>query len=121
MKILITTDWYEPVINGVVTSVVNLSNELKKRGHEVKILTLSRNHHTYIVGDVIYAASVGAGKIYPEARLKMPVIKAVKDALGLGLKEAKEVVDNAPKAVKEGVSKDDADAISKKQMRQMRR
>ena len=54
MKILITTDWYEPVINGVVTSVVNLSNELKKRGHEVKILTLSRNHHTYIVGDVIY-------------------------------------------------------------------
>ena len=81
MKILITTDWYEPVINGVVTSVVNLSNELKKRGHEVKILTLSRNHHTYIVGDVIYAASVGAGKIYPEARLKMPVIKAVIDKL----------------------------------------
>ena len=40
MKILITTDWYEPVINGVVTSVVNLSNELKKRGHEVKILTI---------------------------------------------------------------------------------
>lgn len=35
MKILITTDWYEPVINGVVTSVVNLSNELKKRGHEL--------------------------------------------------------------------------------------
>lgn len=56
MKILITTDWYEPVINGVVTSVVNLSNELKKRGHEVKILTLSRSHHTYAEGDVIYAA-----------------------------------------------------------------
>ncbi len=45
MKILITTDWYETVIKGVVTSVVNLSNELKKRGHEVKILTLSRNHY----------------------------------------------------------------------------
>ena len=81
MKILITTDWYEPVINGVVTSVVNLSNELKKRGHEVKILTLSRSHHTYAEGDVIYAASIGAGKIYPEARLKMPVIKAVIDKL----------------------------------------
>lgn len=81
MKILITTDWYEPVINGVVTSVVNLSNELKKRGHEVKILTLSRNHHTYTDGDVIYAASIGAGKIYPEARLKMPVIKAVIDKI----------------------------------------
>lgn len=35
MKILITTDWYEPVIKGVVTSVVNLSNKLKKRGHEL--------------------------------------------------------------------------------------
>ena len=81
MKILITTDWYEPVINGVVTSVVNLSKELKKRGHEVKILTLSRNHHTYTDGDVIYAASIGAGKIYPEARLRMPVIKAVIDRL----------------------------------------
>ena len=62
-------------------SVVNLSRELKARGHEVKILTLSRNHHTYIDGDVIYAASIGAGKIYPEARLKMPVIKAVIDKL----------------------------------------
>lgn len=81
MKILITTDWYEPVINGVVTSVVNLAKELKERGHDVKILTLSRNHHTYIDGDVIYAASIGAGKIYPEARLKMPVIKAVIDKL----------------------------------------
>lgn len=47
MKILITTDWYEPVINGVVTSVVNLSNELKKRGHEVKILTLEKSPHIY--------------------------------------------------------------------------
>ena len=45
---------------------------------------------------------------------KIAVIKAVREITGLGLKEAKEVVDNAPKAVKEGVSKDDADAISKK-------
>ena len=45
---------------------------------------------------------------------KINVIKVVKEITGLGLKEAKEVVDNAPKAVKEGVSKDDADAISKK-------
>ena len=42
---------------------------------------------------------------------KMAVIKAVKDICGLGLKEAKEVVDNAPKALKEGVSKADADKI----------
>ena len=44
---------------------------------------------------------------------KMSVIKAVKDITGLGLKEAKELVDNAPKTVKEGVSKTDAEAIEK--------
>ena len=42
MKVLITTDWYKPAINGVVTSVCNLREELQQRGHEVKILTLSR-------------------------------------------------------------------------------
>lgn len=49
-----------------------------------------------------------------DAAAKTKVIKVVREITGLGLKEAKEVVDNAPKAVKEGVSKDDADAISKK-------
>lgn len=42
---------------------------------------------------------------------KVKVIKAVKDATGLGLKEAKEVVDGAPKVVKEGVSKEEAEAL----------
>ncbi|MCQ2482557.1 MAG: 50S ribosomal protein L7/L12 [Clostridia bacterium] len=45
---------------------------------------------------------------------KMNVIKAVKDACGLGLKEAKEAVEAAPKALKENVSKDEADALAKK-------
>ena len=45
---------------------------------------------------------------------KMGVIKLVKEITGLGLKESKELVDNAPKAIKEGVSKADADDISKK-------
>lgn len=45
---------------------------------------------------------------------KMPVIKAVKDALGLGLKEAKEVVDGAPKVLKEGVAKEEAESIKAK-------
>jgi len=40
---------------------------------------------------------------------KIQVIKVVREPTGLGLKEAKEVVDSAPKAVKEGVSKEDAD------------
>jgi len=41
---------------------------------------------------------------------KMSVIKAVRDITGLGLKESKEIVDGAPKAVKENVSKEDAEA-----------
>ena len=44
---------------------------------------------------------------------KMGVIKAVKEITGLGLKESKDLVDNAPKPVKEGVSKADAEAIQK--------
>ena len=45
---------------------------------------------------------------------KVSVIKAVREITGLGLKEAKDVVDGAPKAVKEGVSKADAVAAKKK-------
>ena len=45
---------------------------------------------------------------------KMGVIKLVKDICGLGLKEAKEVVDNAPKTLKEGVSQAEADEIKAK-------
>jgi len=44
---------------------------------------------------------------------KVNVIKVVRAVTGLGLKEAKDLVDGAPKAVKEGVSKADADAIAK--------
>lgn len=42
---------------------------------------------------------------------KLQVVKAVKEAAGLGLKEAKELVDAAPKAVKEGVSKEEAEQL----------
>jgi large subunit ribosomal protein L7/L12 len=45
---------------------------------------------------------------------KIQVIKVVKEATGLGLKEAKDIVDGAPKAVKEGVSKADADELKTK-------
>ena len=55
--------------------------------------------------DVILA-NAGANKIN--------VIKVVREITGLGLKEAKEVVDNAPKTLKEGVSKEEADQIKEK-------
>ena len=45
---------------------------------------------------------------------KVKVIKVVREATGLGLKEAKEVVDNAPKAVKTGVSKEEAEELKTK-------
>lgn len=70
MKVLITTDWYEPVINGVVTSVLNLARGLRALGHNVKILTLSGTRRSYVQGDVTYMGSVGAGIVYPNARLR---------------------------------------------------
>ena len=45
---------------------------------------------------------------------KIQVIKVVREATGLGLKEAKELVDNAPKPIKEAISKEDADALAEK-------
>ncbi len=44
---------------------------------------------------------------------KLQIVKLVKDLAGLGLKEAKELVDSAPKPVKEGVAKDEAEALKK--------
>jgi len=54
--------------------------------------------------DVILKAAGGA---------KLKVVKTVKELTGLGLKEAKDIVDSAPKAVKEGVSKAEAEGIQK--------
>jgi large subunit ribosomal protein L7/L12 len=54
--------------------------------------------------DVILKAAGGA---------KLQVVKLVKDLAGLGLKDAKDLVDSAPKAVKEGIAKDEAEALKK--------
>jgi len=68
MKILITTDWYTSAINGVVTSVVNLETQLKKRGHDVIILTLSQDGYSKHEGNVYYIGTFDISKIYPKAR-----------------------------------------------------
>ena len=70
MKILITSDWYIPAVNGVVTSVKNLRRELELRGHEVRVLTLSQNRRSYERDGVTYLGSVAAGLVYPGARLR---------------------------------------------------
>lgn len=69
MKILITTEWYAPTINGVVTSIVNLEKELNRLGHEVRILTLSDRNRSYRRDHVTYIRSISAGKIYPGVRV----------------------------------------------------
>lgn len=68
MKILITTDVYTSNVNGVVTSIKNLTKALTERGHEVRILTLSQRGASYREGNVYYIRSLDAGKVYPGAR-----------------------------------------------------
>ena len=75
---------------------------------------------------VVVAAAAGAGAAAGEEKTefdvelteaganKVKVIKVVREITGLGLKEAKEVVDGAPKVVKEGASKEEAEEIQKK-------
>lgn len=70
MKILITSDWYSPAVNGVVTSVKNLRRELERRGHEVRVLTLSQTTRSWEKDGVTYLGSVAAGLVYPGARLR---------------------------------------------------
>lgn len=72
MKILLTSDWYIPAVNGVVTSLLALRRQLTRQGHEVRVLTLSGSLHGHISGGVYALGSVDAGMIYPGARLRAP-------------------------------------------------
>ena len=99
---------------------------------ELSVLELKELIDTYCeefgVSAVAAAAPAAAGAAAPAAEEKtefdvvlaevgankMAVIKAVKEATGLGLKEAKELVDNAPKTLKEAASKADAEEMKKK-------
>ena len=99
---------------------------------ELTVLELKELIDTYCeefgVSAVAAAAPAAAGAVAPAAEEKtefdvvlaevgankMAVIKAVKEATGLGLKEAKELVDNAPKTLKEAASKADAEEMKKK-------
>jgi 1,2-diacylglycerol 3-alpha-glucosyltransferase len=73
VKILITSDWYKPQVNGVVTSVLNLEKGLRELGHEVKVLTLSRTTHFHVEGDVTYCGAIRADYIYPGASIIKPM------------------------------------------------
>lgn len=72
MKILLTSDWYIPAVNGVVTSLLALRRQLTRQGHEVRVLTLSGSLHSHQEEGVYALGSVDAGMIYPGARLRAP-------------------------------------------------
>ena len=69
MKVLITTDLYTTSTNGVVTSVRNLMSELEKKGHDVKVLTVSEKLKSHIEENVYYIKSLPLGVIYPDVRM----------------------------------------------------
>jgi len=71
MKVLITTDLYTTGTNGVVTSVRNLMQELEKKGHEVRVLTVSEKLRSRKYGKIYYIKSLPLGVVYPDVR--MPV------------------------------------------------
>ena len=70
MKILLTTDWWTPAVNGVVRSVTLLRRELLAQGHDVRVLTLSPDSHSYEKDGVIYLGSRSADRVYPGARVR---------------------------------------------------
>lgn len=71
MKVLITTDLYATNTNGVVTSVRNLMEELVRKGHEVRVLTVSEKLKSHKEDNIYYIRSVPLGAVYPDVR--MPV------------------------------------------------
>lgn len=78
MKVLITTDLFTIDTNGVVTSVKNLREELVKKGHDVRVLTLSESIHSHKDGEVYYIRSMPFA-VYPNVRMPLsyrhPLIK----------------------------------------------
>ena len=81
---------------------------------ELSILELKELIDTYCEEFGVSAVAAVAPTATGAGASKMGVIKAVKEITGLGLKEAKEMVDGAPKTIKEKISKADAEEIQKK-------
>ena len=109
-----TTQEIIEVIKGL--SVLELNDLVKACEEEFGVSTAA--------GVVVAAAGAGAAageektefdvELTEAGANKVKVIKVVREITGLGLKEAKEVVDGAPKVVKEGASKEEAEEIQKK-------
>ena len=108
----------EQILEAIENMKVLELNELVKAAEEK--FGVSASAPVMVAGAAAGAAAGGEEKSEFDVILtsagssKVGVIKEVRGKTGLGLKEAKEVVDNAPKAVKEGVSKEEAEQIKEK-------
>lgn len=108
----------EQILEAIENMKVLELNELVKAAEEK--FGVSASAPVMVAGAAAGAAAGGEEKSEFDVILasagssKVGVIKEVRAITGLGLKEAKEVVDNAPKAVKEGVSKEEAEQIKEK-------
>ncbi|WAW14843.1 50S ribosomal protein L7/L12 [Peptostreptococcus equinus] len=108
----------EQILEAIENMKVLELNELVKAAEEK--FGVSASAPVMMAGAAAGGAAAGEEKTEFDVILtsagssKVGVIKEVRAITGLGLKEAKEVVDNAPKAVKEGVSKEEAEEIKSK-------
>ncbi|WP_255260931.1 50S ribosomal protein L7/L12 [Parvimonas sp. oral taxon 110] len=112
---------FEQILEAIEKLSVLELNELVKAAEEKFGVSAAA---PVVVGGGAVAGGEGAGAAEEKSEFdvilasvgaeKMKVVKAVKDLSGLGLKEAKEIVDNAPKAIKEGVAKEEAEQMKAK-------
>ena len=103
----------EELVNLTVKEVNELATILKDEyGIEPAAAAVAVAAAPAAAGEAAAAEKTAFDVILKNAgQAKLQVVKAVKDITGLGLKEAKDMVDGAPKAVKEGVSKEEAESI----------
>jgi len=109
-------DFAEKLVNLTVKEVNELANILKEEyGIEPAAAAVAVAAAPGASGSADQAEEKSEFDIILKAAggSKLQVVKAVKELTGLGLKEAKEIVDSAPKAVKEGVSKEEAEGVKK--------
>jgi large subunit ribosomal protein L7/L12 len=109
-------DFAEQLVNLTVKEVNELANILKEEyGIEPAAAAVAVAGPAAGGGDAAGAEEKSEFDVILKSAgaSKLGVVKLVKELTGLGLKEAKEVVDGAPKPVKEGVSKDEAEGIKK--------
>ncbi len=107
-------DFAEQLVNLTVKEVNELATILKEEyGIEPAAAAVAVAAGPATGGDAAEEKSSFDVILKSAGSAKLQVVKAVKEVCGLGLKDAKELVDNAPKAVKEGLAKDEAENLKK--------